>query len=103
MFRLSPIARELARAGARREESPRSRDRHCPGTRIAEAVAAMAQNVVPAVPDSLGLDVQRSFLNFLQTFQAGDEESIPDYIQAVEEMKDQDRTTLYVDFNHLLE
>lgn len=64
----------------------------------------MAQNAVPVVADSLGLDVQRTFLNFLQTFAAdGNEDSPPDYLRAVEEMKDQDRTTLYVDYNHLLE
>lgn len=64
----------------------------------------MAQNTVPVVQDNLGLDVQRTFLNFLQTFGSdADEEATPDYVRAVQEMKEQDRTTLYVDYNHLLE
>lgn len=67
----------------------------------------MAQQNVPIVADQLGLDVQRTFLNFLQTFGSegadGVEAATPDYVRAVHEMKEQDRTTLYVDYNHLLE
>ncbi len=65
------------------------------------------------VTDSLGANVQRLFLNFLEVYTPGGEDdgvegapnsqSEPTYVRALRELKEQDRTTLFVDFSHLLE
>jgi hypothetical protein len=59
---------------------------------------------VPQVADPAGVQVQRLFTNFLEEYRAdgGDgEEAV--YVRWLQELKDAERTTLYVEFNHLLE
>ena len=64
----------------------------------------MAAGLGPQVVNELGLGVQRVFLNFLETFDAGDGEDGSQrslYARMVDDMKARERTTLMVDFEHL--
>ena len=65
-----------------------------------------------AATDALGTNVQRLFLNFLDEYRdeatAGADglpssQAEPTYVKALRELKEADRSTLFVDFNHLLE
>ena len=58
-----------------------------------------------AAVDPAGTHVQRLFHNFLQEYRAeGDTESDePVYVRWLRELKTAERTTLYVEFSHLLE
>ena len=62
--------------------------------------------------DALGTNVQRLFLNFLEEYRdeaTAGADGLPSsqgeatYVRALRELKEADRSTLFVDFNHLLE
>jgi|APGre2960657444_1045066.scaffolds.fasta_scaffold01516_8 hypothetical protein len=70
----------------------------------------MAATQEQGVSESLGANVQRLFLNFLEEYREDDgvdgvpsSQGEPTYVRCLRELKEQDRTTLFVDFNHLLE
>lgn len=62
--------------------------------------------------EAQGAYVQRFFLNFLEEFRDDDtaaadglpsSQGEPTYVRALRELKEADRTTLFVDFNHLVQ
>ena len=62
------------------------------------------------VVDNLGVEIQQKFLSFLKQFRDEDEEleeeinkDLPTYYRQVEDMVQRESTTLFVDFNHILE
>ena len=56
--------------------------------------------------DNSGVEVQRMFLNFLEVYSSADEgesgdEPVRDYVKALQDMKEGERTTLHVNFEHV--
>ena len=66
-----------------------------------------SQPDVAMAPDPAGVQVQRLFTNFLEEYRADSPDGLsadePVYVRWLQQMKDADRTTLYVEFNHLVE
>jgi hypothetical protein len=60
-----------------------------------------------AAADPAGVQVQRLFTNFLEEYRAdnadGQSQEEPVYVHWLRELKSSERTTLYVEFSHLLE